>query len=69
MVVFNPVAGLVVAMVVAIFAALIAGALGLDFLVDFFEEFLLIRDFFVTAIVVFLQDLKLDFFALSAAEN
>lgn len=69
MVVFNPVAGLVVAMVVAIFAALIAGALGLDFLVDFFEGFLLIRDFFVTAIVVFLQDLKLDFFALSAAEN
>jgi len=48
---------LVVAKVVAIFAAVIEGALGLDFLLDFLEEFLLTRDFFVTAIGVILQDL------------
>jgi len=59
MVVFKPAAGLVVAMVVAIFAAVIAGALGLDFLVDLLEEFLLTRDFFVTAIgVIFFATLK-----------
>jgi hypothetical protein len=47
--------GLVVAKVVAIFAEEIAGALGLDFLLDFLEEFLLIRDFFVIAIGTILQ--------------
>lgn len=45
--------------VVAIFAAVIAAAaaFGLAFLVDFLEELLLIRDFFVTAMVLIPQNL------------
>jgi hypothetical protein len=37
-------------------------AFGLDFLVDFFEGLLPIRDFFVIAIVVSPQDLEVNFF-------
>ena len=51
---------------VAILAEVIGVVFGLDFLVDFFEELLLTRDFFVTAIGIVLQiGLKFNFLRLS----